>query len=299
VNNNLREPRRSRGARIIERRNVMSFSSWLRNGKRFAPAARRRTQTASRQRTSFRPRFEALEDRALPTGALAIDSVTHVESTSGQTAFVFTVKLAQPYNKQVSVNYATRDGTATLAGGDYVKTAGTLRFARGQASQTITVLVNAATVGELDESFYVDLSHARNAYIYAVTAVGTVLTPFFTARNDSNWTYADTGAEGNVLSNDQDPSRGGLRVSAVNGSAANVGSTIQLASGALLTVNPDGAYAYNTNGAFNNLIGTGLVGDYGQLPVYVDTFTYTMTDSLGEQGTATVSIDIYDPSYMA
>jgi hypothetical protein len=277
----------------------MSFSSWLRNGKRFAPAARRRRQTASRQRTSFCPRFEALEDRALPTGALVIDDVTRVESTSGQTAFVFTVKLAQPYNKQVSVNYATRDGTATVAGGDYVRTAGTLRFARGEASKTITVLVNAATAGETDETFYINLSKATNAYIYDPTGVGTILSPFFMARDDSNFAYADSGAEGNVLSNDQDPSEGGLRVSAVNGSAANVGSTIQLASGALVTVNPDGTYAYNTNGAYNNLIGTGLVGDYGPIPVYVDTFTYTMTDSLGEQSTATVSIEIFDPFYMA
>src|SRR5262249_41114506 len=171
----------------------------------------RRTQTASRQRTNYRPRFEALEGRALPTGALAIDGATHVESLSGQTAFVFTVKLAQPYNKQVSVNFATRDGTATVAGGDYVRTAGTLRFAKGQASQTITVLVNAATAGEKDETFYVNLSKATNAYIYDPTAVGTILSPFFMARDDSNFAYADSGiyadlgAEGNVLSNDQDP----------------------------------------------------------------------------------------------
>jgi len=276
----------------------MSFSSSLRDWTRSEPAARRRTQTSSRQRTSFCPRLEALEDRALPSGALVLDDVTHVESLSGQTAFVFTVSLAQPYNKQVSVNYATADGTATVAGGDYVRTAGTLRFAKGQASQTITVLVNAATAGETDESFYVNLSKASNAHIYKVTGVGTILTPFFTARDDSNWAYADTGAEGNVLSNDQDPAGGGLRVSALNGSAENVGSTIQLASGALVTINADGSYVYDTHGAFNNLIGTGLVGDSGPLPVYVDTFTYTMTDSLGAQSTATVSIYILDPSYM-
>ncbi len=46
----------------------MLFSSWLRNAKRSAPAARRCTQTSPRRRASFRPRPEALEDRALLSG---------------------------------------------------------------------------------------------------------------------------------------------------------------------------------------------------------------------------------------
>jgi hypothetical protein len=45
----------------------MLFSSWLRNAKRSAPAARRRTPTSPRQRASFRPQLEALEDRWLPS----------------------------------------------------------------------------------------------------------------------------------------------------------------------------------------------------------------------------------------
>ena len=46
----------------------MLFSSWLRNSKRSAPAARRCTQTSSRQRARFRPRMEAIEDRCLLSG---------------------------------------------------------------------------------------------------------------------------------------------------------------------------------------------------------------------------------------
>jgi uncharacterized protein (TIGR03118 family) len=48
----------------------MLFSSWLRNGKRAAPAARRRTQTSPRQRAGFRPRLEALEGRLTPSTAI-------------------------------------------------------------------------------------------------------------------------------------------------------------------------------------------------------------------------------------
>lgn len=46
----------------------MLFTSWLRNGKRSAAPAQRRTQTSPRQRASFRPRLEALEDRVVPSG---------------------------------------------------------------------------------------------------------------------------------------------------------------------------------------------------------------------------------------
>jgi uncharacterized protein (TIGR03118 family) len=46
----------------------MLSSSWLRNWKCSAPAARPRTQTSSRPRARFRPRMEAIEDRCLLSG---------------------------------------------------------------------------------------------------------------------------------------------------------------------------------------------------------------------------------------
>jgi hypothetical protein len=45
----------------------MWLSTSLRNGKRSAPTARRRTRTTPCQRASFRPQLEALEDRWLPS----------------------------------------------------------------------------------------------------------------------------------------------------------------------------------------------------------------------------------------
>jgi len=76
----------------------------------------------------------------------------------------------------------------------------------------------------------------------------------------------------------------GLTVNPVNGSAANLGTTIQSASGALLTANANGRYDYNPNGAFDYLAGTGLSAS--------DRFTCLMTDSLGNQYSATVSVII-------
>lgn len=201
----------------------------------------------------FRPRLETLEERSLPSGILSINDVAHVNHISGQTAFVFTVSLSQPTNQPVSVKYSTADGTATAAEGDYVPTAGTLNFARGHSAATITVLVNGTSVAESDESFFVKLSGAKHATVADGAGVGTIQEPIPTAANDGNSIYYSQSTSGNVLANDTDPAGGGLSVSTVNGSTANVGATVQLGSGALLTVNADGSYTYNPNGAFNYL----------------------------------------------
>jgi hypothetical protein len=130
-------------------------------------------------RRSFRPHLEQLEGRCVPSGlpALSINNVAQVESTSGQTAFVFTVSLSQASKRQVSVQYATADGTATAAGNDYVPTAGTLAFAPGQTTETITVLVNGDSVPFSPEWFDVNLSAANRASIAKATGVGTILAP--------------------------------------------------------------------------------------------------------------------------
>ena len=235
-------------------------------------------------RFSFRPQVEALDGRVLPSATLSINDVAHVNHVGGQTAYEFTVRLSQPSKQPVSVNYATADGTATAAGGDYVPAAGTLKFARGQTSQTITVLVNGTNVAEADESFLVRLSKPNRATVADGTGVGTILEPVPTAANDGTRTFQARVATGNVLANDADPAGGGLTVGTVNGSAANVGATIRLASGALLAVHADGSYTYDPNGAFDYLAS-------GQSAT--DGFTYIATDALGKPtNTATVTITI-------
>jgi len=86
----------------------------------------------------------------------------------------------------------------------------------------------------------------------------------------------------NVLNNDSDPEADQLSVSAVNGTAGNVGTTFALSSGALLTVNQDGSFDYDQNGAFDYL----KVGDQA-----VDSFTYDASDGMSSD-TATVNITI-------
>lgn len=105
-----------------------------------------------------------------------------------------------------------------------------------------------------------------------------------TAGDDSNTTDQNTPVTGNVITNDSDPDAADtLTVSAVNGSAANVGTQITLASGALLTVNSNGTYSYNPNGAFTSL---------AQGQTATDSFTYTVSDGHGGTANATVTITI-------
>jgi VCBS repeat-containing protein len=86
-----------------------------------------------------------------------------------------------------------------------------------------------------------------------------------------------------VLDNDSDVDGDTLGVSEVNGSAASVGQQIALSSGALVTLNANGSFEYDPNGAFENL----AVGEQA-----VDTYTYTVSDGNGGTDTATVSITI-------
>jgi Calx-beta domain len=124
---------------------------------------------------SFRPRLEELDARCLPSANISISDVTLAEGNSGQMAYVFTVSLSEASSKQVSVKYGTANGTAKTGNGDFVGKSGTLTFAPGEMTKTVTVMVNGDTTVEMDEWFFVNLSRARNAVIADAQGVGTIL----------------------------------------------------------------------------------------------------------------------------
>jgi len=110
-----------------------------------------------------------------PPGHISIGDVSQAEGNSGQTAFRFTVSLDQAQQAPVSVDFATADGTAT-APADYTATNGTVSFAPGETSKTITVQVNGDTTKEANETFTVNLANATgNATIADGRALGTIL----------------------------------------------------------------------------------------------------------------------------
>jgi chitinase len=73
----------------------------------------------------------------------------------------------------VTVVYATASGTAA-PGSDYLTTTGTLTFAAGVSTQTLTVPVNGDTTVEPDETVLVNLSTATNAVVGDAQGVATI-----------------------------------------------------------------------------------------------------------------------------
>jgi hypothetical protein len=112
-----------------------------------------------------------LDDDPEPTLSISDASVT--EGNAGPVSAVFTVTLSAASGRVVSVTYATADGTAS-AGTDYISTGGTLTFAPGETTRTLTVTVNGDTLDEPNETFTVNLSNAVNAAIADGQGVGTI-----------------------------------------------------------------------------------------------------------------------------
>src|SRR5262249_11666948 len=75
----------------------------------------------------------------LPPPSLSIGSASAVETNTG-TVMLFPVSLSYASSQTVTVSYYTSPGTAT-EGTDYYYASGTLTFAPGQLSQTISVNV--------------------------------------------------------------------------------------------------------------------------------------------------------------
>ena len=111
---------------------------------------------------------------AAPLPSLSVNTVSGNEGNSDTTPFIFTVTLSAASASTVTVNFATADGSAT-AGSDYTALAGTLTFAPGVTTQTITVNVIGDTMPQPNDTFTVNLGGATNATIAVAQGVGTMV----------------------------------------------------------------------------------------------------------------------------
>ncbi|WP_323002844.1 retention module-containing protein [Denitromonas sp.] len=109
------------------------------------------------------------------TPSLSIDDVTVNEAAGTAT---FTVTLSNPSAGTVTVDYGNADGTAVAGAsgsGDYDTVGGTLSFAPGVTTQTITVNINNDTIYEISEQFAIDLSNPTGgAVIGDGQGIGTI-----------------------------------------------------------------------------------------------------------------------------
>jgi hypothetical protein len=111
---------------------------------------------------------------APPPPQVSINKVSVKEGNGGTSNATFTVNLSAPSAVLVTVDYATIDGTAT-AGSDYLATSGTLTYAPGETSKTITVQVIGDRIAEPNETFGVSLGNATGATIAGGPGIGTIL----------------------------------------------------------------------------------------------------------------------------
>jgi hypothetical protein len=127
--------------------------------------------------------------------ALAITATDAVkpEGNTGSTAYTFTVTRSGAVAQASTANWAvTGSGTSSAAAADFVGgvlPTGTVSFAAGETSKTITVLVAGDSVVEPDEGFTVALSNASTG-----TAIGTATALGVVVNDDASLAIAATSA---------------------------------------------------------------------------------------------------------
>jgi len=167
-------------------------------------------------------------------GNISIGDVTITEGNAGTKVATFTVTRASG-TAAFDVNFATADGTAT-AGSDYIaQPTGTLSFAAGDLSKTISVTINGDTTVEPDETFFVNLSGATNG--------GAIV------KSQGLGTITDDDAVASV---------GNISIGDVTITEGNAGTKV-----ATFGVNHTGSGAFSVNYATANSTATaGTSGDY-------------------------------------
>ena len=108
---------------------------------------------------------------------ISISDVTKKEGKKNQTTqFSFTVMLSAAYDQSVTVSFQTVNGTATTGDSDYVGRTGTITFAPGETTKTITIDVRGDNKKEADEEFYLELSgNSANSLITKQRGTGRIL----------------------------------------------------------------------------------------------------------------------------
>ncbi|MBV9692268.1 MAG: VCBS domain-containing protein, partial [Alphaproteobacteria bacterium] len=183
----------------------------------------------------------------------------------------------------VGTSFATTYGHITLnADGSYSYAADNTAAIDGAASgshpvDVITFTISDGLGGTTNETLSITIDRPAVA-----TADSLTTTENAQAQNG-------VGGNANLLANDSDPDGDSITITAVNGSAGNVGHQIALASGALLTVNSDGTYTYDPNHAFDWLASTTSGASDTQA---TDSFTYAVDG--GSTVTVVVTINGVD-----
>ena len=109
-----------------------------------------------------------------PAPVPAIDTKRGIAREGADDAAVFTVRLDRAASQTVSVDYATADGAGSWAstaparaGADYTATSGTLTFAAGETSKSVSVPILDDAIDEGTEYFLLRFSNPQGATLAA------------------------------------------------------------------------------------------------------------------------------------
>ncbi len=217
---------------------------------------------------------------------VSVGNASVLEGDVDTTTLSLPVTLSGPSGREVDVDYATSNGSAT-AGSDYVAASGTLVFAAGETSKQIEVTVNGDIEVEGDETFTVTLSAPFNADLGTSAATGTIT-------NDDNIGPKLVAGDATVVEGDSGttPLTFTVAMVPVSGSDVTVDYT---ASNGTATAGSDYTAASGTltipAGQASGTIVVSVIGDKMYEPN--ETLTVTLSNSVGATivvGTATGTI---------
>lgn len=138
-----------------------------------------RSPSARAAARRMRAGCERLEPRALlavaPLPTVSIADASMTEGNAGTRTISFVVSLSAPARTTAMVRFATGNGSATTAGGDYVAKSGWATIGAGKSQATVTVTVKGDTAFESDETFRVTLSSPVGCTLGRAVATGTIL----------------------------------------------------------------------------------------------------------------------------
>ncbi|MDA1049623.1 MAG: Ig-like domain-containing protein [Planctomycetota bacterium] len=179
----------------------------------------------------------------------------------------------------------TQDATGRAQGQRFLGSANVMTTAGGTANVSIVLAVPVPS-GHFISATATNTTTFDTSEFSAAQVQPTNHNPM--AVDDAITTDEDTAISGDVLAAnpntaDSDPDGDTLTVDQLNGDAATIGTATMITSGALVTLNANGTFTYDPNGAFDAL-DFGIAG--------MDNFTYRISDGKGGTDAATVNLTI-------
>lgn len=115
-----------------------------------------------------------VDKQILPTVGFASNNISFAEGNDGKKLATFTLTLSSAVSGEVTAFYSTDKKTfgTAKAGEDFVATKGSVVFAAGEKTKTVTVEILGDTRYESNEYFYLDITSAKNADVVINGAEG-------------------------------------------------------------------------------------------------------------------------------